>query len=227
MSALANGLEIIADFTKTLSMVVNSETLFRGHASETWGMKPSAFRNGAAGILKHSDLSEWKRISGRLIQPRPMDDIEWLVLAQHYGVATALLDWTANPLVALFFASEQVNDENASSDGMIWMTRRTEFQPTQSTATIEPFFENRKLPLLLDTSAMNIRSRTQDSVMTLHCDGENHYSREGFFPVRQTDKWDIRHALELFGLTPARIYSDLALAAADFKNDLEIRMMFG
>lgn len=46
----------------------------------------------------------------------PSED-EWLCVSQHYGLPTLLLDWTLNPLVALYFAVRDVPE----NDGRLWI----------------------------------------------------------------------------------------------------------
>jgi hypothetical protein len=53
----------------------------------------------------------------------PVNDWECLAVAQHFGFATRLLDWTYNPLVATYFAACSHYDRDAA----VWCYEPVEF----------------------------------------------------------------------------------------------------
>ena len=91
---------------------------FRGQASKDWKLVPSIARD--PNIPPEMNLiKKFKQSASILLNPLPTNLIDWLFIMQHHGAPTRLLDWTESPLVASYFAADDVK-EDISKDGVVW-----------------------------------------------------------------------------------------------------------
>jgi len=106
---------------------VEPRTVFRGQADARWVPAPKIDRpdyerhrrwRGIDRLGHERQLFDhFVKTSRPHLETVPGNDWEALAIAQHFGLATRLLDWTANPLAALFFA---VEDGSESVDSAVW-----------------------------------------------------------------------------------------------------------
>jgi hypothetical protein len=77
------------------------EIWYRGHERSSWKLLPGAYRDKRDAT---SAFHRFTAMAAPYMDRVPQTQWEWYFAAQHYGVATRLLDWTEDALTALHFA---------------------------------------------------------------------------------------------------------------------------
>lgn len=138
MEILRLSSETVDDFRKFVDVVTvelrehGPHWIFRGQTDMDWELVPKIQRPD---FLRHRALFDlevmtrdeqerrildaFKKAARPHLPATPADPWEWLALAQHHGLATRLLDWTGNPLAALFFAVQS----STGKDALVWCYR--------------------------------------------------------------------------------------------------------
>ena len=211
------------------AVVAQSESMtrpvYRGQASADWQLLSSAVRRlqAAYGEGFPEDENELHNLVNQyhkdeLIRPMEviegakLSDLERLSVLQHQGAATRLLDFTENPLVAIWFACAERPDEDGKvfildiDDHLVAQDGRLKDNPFDATSTVIYYEPNRSL---------GARIIAQQSVF-LVC---NPVIPESFFksiviPARLKDS--LLNYLRRFGLSEMTLFGDIpGLAAAN------------
>ncbi len=111
--------ELEEEFNVVLSAddenVKNKKIYYRGQSNEEWEIRCSLFRENL--------LLNEEKLNNEILNRKPNDflncnnSLEKLILMQHYGIPTRLIDVTTNPLVALYFACQG----NPDKDGVVFI----------------------------------------------------------------------------------------------------------
>ena len=134
-------------------------------------------------------------------------EIDRLVIAQHHGLPTRLLDWTFNPLVALFFATISggatdgaVYALTRTRDGISWVTEPAKFEPF-SVKGVHGLLPNHVSP----------RITKQRGLFTIHGEPTHPFDSEWLTKVRIAAplKNTISKTLKWYGIAENSLFPDL------------------
>lgn len=179
--------------------------LCRGVPDSSYTLTPSLFRaekQSDFSLVESNLMGLFKAQARPHLNRIPSSDLEWLVIAQHHGLPTRLLDWTLNPLVGLFFAVRSMTP----TDGALYLFDREDFVSVDDVdllnlEEVQAFFPPHEVGRVV----------SQQSMFTIHPDSQPTLSDErivkAIIPVES--KAHFATKLMRYGVHDATVFPDL------------------
>jgi hypothetical protein len=233
---LLDNIEPVANKLKNMRVYDNApHIVFRGQPKhENWHLLPKLMRKRLEPTSKEELISyithqhietalmkEFKRLSPQFLSNTPKNDLEWLALAQHHGLATRLLDWTRSPLTALFFAVNTGLQED-NCEAVVWaFTGRTiDGEYVEMSIKQIDDYVNTYGTHIYSPPHFNARFVAQNGCFTVHSVGmpleesltsKEHKDQYTLFKIIIPDdaKPKIREELERMGVNHVSLFPDL------------------
>jgi hypothetical protein len=206
------------DFQTELRKRWDGHYLYRGEDSNAYTLRPKYGRYQASDARndlarERALLAAFKRRASPFLEQPPENEWEWLGVAQHFGLATRLVDWTENPLIASFFATAEPTD---GGDRVVRLLDTTKV--TDADENTDPF--GAKTIAIYRPRHLSRRVTSQGSIFTAHP------SPSTPFDGGELEKWtisaeclvDFRLTLASFGIDRAFVFPGLDSVAADLNH---------
>lgn len=156
-------------------------TIYRGQR-KNYPLLPNICRNSETDLLLVNErglLTAFKEKAPRCLQVVPKNDWEWLVVAQHHGLHTRLIDWSYDPYVALWFALEKSKQDDSRPE--VWVMNPLKGDVIENFKNTRPFSGQRTK--VFNSSFGIPRLNAQKGCFVLFKHIEN--TRNGFVPLEK------------------------------------------
>ena len=181
---------------------------FRGQSDESWELIPKCGRPGCK-INDEILFKQWKRRAVHYLDKKNYSEWELLSIAQHNGLPTRLLDWSQNPLIALFFACF----ENYDLDGALFILK-SRSNTVNEEEEKNPFSLEGEIQIYQPSTSTN-RIANQLGYFTIHKYPNVAMTKKNYIPflekyiIPSEMKEEIIFMLNQFGVNFLSIYPDL------------------
>ena len=173
----------LKDFDEWSKIVTreSSITVFRGQRKD-YKLLPSISRNNIPQNILHHErelIDKFKKEAVPCLHLLPNSEWDWLVVAQHHGLPTRLLDWTYNIHIGLWFALD--GSEKLGSNPEVWALNPEKKDIIESLEKSRPYAGSRTK--LFQPKFEIPRVRAQQGCFTSFRYVQS--SKNGFVPLQQ------------------------------------------
>lgn len=221
------GIKNVSDYLNNIRKIelkANEVLVFRGHSDVNYQLIPSIGRKKDDGNNLYDEKDEkqiflnFKKRYFSFTKCRPTEDIDILFLAQHHELPTRLLDWTNNPLIALYFACQNHNNQ----DGQVYTIKinNSRIGEGHSFDLFTPKQYKQEYVLILPDD-IHIRYIHQSGLFVLFKNPYNPLQITPSFSIKNEDKKSILKELALVGITDSYVLPTLDNLCKEIRNNYQ------
>jgi len=231
--------EVLEEISSVYPKLMNEDLWWRGQSQKGLKVYPKVFRG-------YTDFDEVNLIHNFRDQAPtrypgwPTDKTQQLLLMQHYGLPTRLLDWTRDLLTGLYFAVWNTKRDN--EDGVLWALNPVLLNQHQLNKNKVLTSDDKEIEQLVNDAftrtmergkvptkviayvgpQIDLRMLVQSGVFTIHSPEapclQDLPNREFFaaeITIPKANKESLRRALDMNGFSRRTLFPDLGSLAGD------------